>query len=170
MIADCRLPIADCLTGESSSSSSSSSTSILFHSLWRHAAWQEVWQHNADRVQRARSVCSAPACPAPYTQLGSGTRPQHSRTPCSPSPRPSPTGRGRTISRLAANQRVADGRTRRRRFPLSLGERAGVRGSGVGELDQESGPPACALLHKMCVKCRACRRFFVADRASFAAP
>jgi hypothetical protein len=33
MIADCRLPIADCLTRESSSSSTSSSTH--FHRLWR---------------------------------------------------------------------------------------------------------------------------------------
>jgi hypothetical protein len=80
-------------------------------------------------------------------RLWRAVQPQRVRMSCSPSPLPSPTGRGRTISRVATNQCAADGRTRSRRFPLSLGERAGVRGSGAGGMDQQPGQPALQTAH-----------------------
>ena len=47
----------------------------------------------------------------------------------SPSPRPSPPRRGRSVSRDGANLCVSQLPSRSRRFPLSSGERAGVRGN-----------------------------------------
>jgi len=109
---------------------------------------------NGEGVRWTRSVWSAPACrrcrmvlghtkagasSAPYTHLGSGTRPQQSRTPCSPSPLPSPTGRGRTVWRLAANQRAADGRTRKSslpHLPWGEGRGEGKRGWRAGSGDR----------------------------------
>ena len=47
----------------------------------------------------------------------------------SPSPRPSPAGRGNTASRAATSRGALDWRKRGERFSLSRRERAGVRGN-----------------------------------------
>lgn len=49
----------------------------------------------------------------------------------SPSPRPSPQGRGGILSSASAVQTMLGSQTARRRFSLSLAERAGVRGNGT---------------------------------------
>ena len=59
-----------------------------------------------------------------------GTRPVVGKL-VSPSPRPSPPRRGRNMSRDGASLRASDSPIRGRGFPLSSGERAGVRGNGA---------------------------------------
>jgi hypothetical protein len=49
----------------------------------------------------------------------------------SPSPRPSPLGRGSSYDWLSKNRIVPDLPTNWRRFSLSLRERAGVRGNSA---------------------------------------
>ena len=53
------------------------------------------------------------------------------RSTSSPSPQPSPSGRGRPELRLSKMPGAPGSPTRCRRFSLSSGERAGVRGNGV---------------------------------------
>ena len=63
-------------------------------------------------------------------------RPFWLATSGSPSPLPSPSGRGNTASRAATRRGALDWRKRVERFSLSPGERAGVRGKSRVPVDQ----------------------------------
>ena len=71
----------------------------------------------------------------PYSPSGGKRTPCPMRTGCvlrafpSPSPRPSPLGRGRIAVRPSTNLAPSDVPKHRKRFPLSSRERAGVRGN-----------------------------------------
>ena|ERR1043166_5687748 len=70
----------------------------------------------------------------------------------SPSPRPSPSGRGSIVGRSWTERECLDLIGRGVRFSLSLGERVGVRGNEAPGNLQTSSPPKLSKNHK-CPPC-----------------
>src|SRR5713101_7480545 len=92
---------------------------------------------NAPKLQ-----CSeAPAVVREFARLGLGRV-------CSPTPQPSPSGRGSTVHQTRANSTRTDSSRDGRQFSLSLRERLGVRGNKPLEsCTHASFPGASPTLH-----------------------
>src|SRR5437879_11190960 len=81
-------------------------------------------QHSISSQRYLKFTCDAGMC-STYASICQLT---------SPSPRPSPSGRGRHVIPLSEQRGASDWPRTVERYSLSLGERAGVRGEELSEV------------------------------------